>query len=99
MNNMIFLSTKIEAMIFKSLGFDVFIIHDENDLTTFFNKLNDEIKVIGYDSDLSELILKFKNEKNSFPMFLELPLDESHIGKKTMEIKEKIKKSIGIDLL
>ena len=43
---------------------------------------------------------KHKQKKSAdYPLFLELPLNNEQMGKKTLEIKESIKKSIGIDLL
>lgn len=98
MSEQIFISNKKEATLFNAIGFKVYILNSEAEINELFKSLTNQTKVIGYDSDLKEVILKYKRY-DGYPLFLEIPFNSLQKGDKQMEIKEKIKKSIGIDLL
>ena len=99
MSELIFISTNSKAIVFSAMGFKVHILKEE-DFLNFLSHLNKNIKLIGYDQSVSHIISKNKkNKQNVFPLLLELPLEEENIGNKLFEVKESIKKSIGIDLL
>lgn len=99
MNELIYISNKSEAMIFKAIGFEVFIVENEKNVLDLIKNNYSTVKIIGFDSQFRSIISEIKKEEHIYPIFLEIPLDKSNIGGKTNEIKEKIKKSIGIDLL
>jgi len=98
MSEQIFISNKKEATLFNAMGFKVYILNKEDEVNELFKTLTKETKVIAYDSDLKDMILKFKRYEG-YPLFLEIPFSSDKKGSKQLEIKEKIKKSIGIDLL
>ncbi|CCV64733.1 V-type ATP synthase subunit F [Alteracholeplasma palmae J233] len=100
MNNLVFISTKKESEALSAVGFEVFIIDEKQQLIKVLKELNHYVKVIAYDSELKDLIKVYQQEKKGvYPIFLELPLESKNIGNKVLDMKERIKKSIGIDLL
>lgn len=99
MNELIFISTNSKAIVFSAMGFKVHILKAE-EIINFLGHLDKNIKLIGYDQSVRDSVNVYKkNKQNVFPLLLELPLEEENIGNKLFEVKESIKKSIGIDLL
>ncbi|MFA5560940.1 MAG: hypothetical protein WC964_04110 [Acholeplasmataceae bacterium] len=100
MSELIFLSRKTEAYVFSALGFDVHIINELDEVQKILNSLDRNVKIIGFDPELKPVMDKYKDKKQTvYPILLELPLDGKETGSKVLEVKESIKKSIGIDLL
>lgn len=100
MAHMILISNKSEATLFKTVGFLVHIVSDEDEVREIIDDLNKEIKLIAYDSDYELVISHYKNKQTAlYPLYLALPLNKDKVGNKVAEIRESIKKSIGIDLL
>lgn len=100
MEKLIFLSKDQRANVFNAIGFKVYIFDTDDEITSFLHRLDKNVIVIGYDSRISLIVNNYKSQRNStIPLYLELPLDNEMAGHKLDEVKESIKKSIGIDLL
>mgnify|MGYP000908153276 CR=1 FL=1 len=100
MSELIFISNKSEAMIFSAMGFEVHIVNHSKEVLAVLENCISEVKVIAFDSVFETIIEDYKDKlQSAFPLFLELPMESSHLGSKINKIREKIKKSIGIDLL
>lgn len=100
MSQLIFISKKSESKVFNAIGFEVHVIKENHEINDILTNLNNKVVVVGYSSEIKHLINTFKQQKQSFfPLLLEIPLTEVNKDEKIMEIKESIKKSIGIDLL
>src|SRR5690554_143494 len=100
MEKLIFLSKDQRANVFNGIGFKVYIFDTDDEITSFLHRLDKNVIIIGYDSRISLIVNNYKSQRNStIPLYLELPLDSEMVGHKLDEVKESIKKSIGIDLL
>lgn len=100
MNQMILFSNKVESLVFNLIGFDTIIIEADDKLALYLKTISIDVKLIAYDAYFKDFFDKYRKEKhNLYPMFLELPLEKGNIGSKILDVKESIKKSIGIDLL
>ena len=100
MDELVLFSNKSEAILFKAIGFLVHVVSDEEEITEILKELPKAVKVIAYDSVFTSFFEHYtKNQKQLYPLYLSLPFDLSDEGKAISEMKESIRKSIGIDLL
>lgn len=100
MDDLILFSNKSEANLFKAIGFLVHIVSDEEELLEILKEKNKDIKIIAYDLVFNNFFNEYaKKQKELYPLYLPLPFDVKDEGKAISEMKESIRKSIGIDLL
>lgn len=99
-DELILFSNKSEAKLFHAIGFLVHIVADEEELLEILKETKDDVKVIAYDTALSSFFNDYsKKQKTLYPLYLPLPFSGKDEGKALSEMKESIRKSIGIDLL
>ncbi|MDY0214693.1 MAG: hypothetical protein RBS24_04140 [Bacilli bacterium] len=100
MDELILFSNKPTANVFKAIGFLVHIVNDEEELLEILKEKSKNVKIIAYDTHFNSFFNEYaKKQKDIYPLYLSLPLDEKDNGKALSEMKESIRKSIGIDLL
>ncbi|OQC50060.1 MAG: V-type ATP synthase subunit F [Tenericutes bacterium ADurb.Bin024] len=100
MDELVLFSNKSEAILFKAIGFLVHVVNDEEEITEILKELPKDVKVIAYDTTFTTFFEHYhKNQKQLYPLYLPLPFDTNDEGKAINEMKESIRKSIGIDLL
>ncbi len=100
MDELVLFSNKSEAILFKAIGFLVHVVNDEEEITEILKELPKDVKVIAYDTTFTTFFEHYcKNKKQLYPLYLPLPFDVNDEGKAISEMKESIRKSIGIDLL
>jgi len=100
MDELVLFSNKSEALLFKAIGFLVHVVSDEEEITEILKELPKDVKVIAYDTTFATFFEHYyKNQKQLYPLYLPLPFDAKDEGKAISEMKESIRKSIGIDLL
>ena len=100
MDELILFSNKATANLFKAIGFLVHIVSDEEELLEILKERSKNVKIIAYDTYFAPFFNDYqKKQKEMYPLYLPLPLSESDNGIALSEMKESIRKSIGIDLL
>jgi len=100
MDELVLFSNKSEAILFKAIGFLVHVVKDEEEITEILKELPKEVKIIAYDTFFTSFFTEYtKNQKQLYPLYLPLPFNTEDEGKAISEMKESIRKSIGIDLL
>lgn len=100
MDELVLFSNKSEAILFKAIGFLVHVVNDEDEMKEILKELPKDVKVIAYDTAFTDFFTEYsKNKKGLYPLYLPLPFAEEDEGKALSEMKESIRKSIGIDLL
>lgn len=100
MNELIFFSNKNEANLFRAIGFAVHIVSEEEEIVEILKESGNDVKVIAYDPLFEPFFVTLKSKQKAlYPLFISLPLSEEDSGKAVSQMKENIRKSIGIDLL
>lgn len=100
MDELVLFSNKSEASLFKAIGFLVHVVNDEEELAEILSELSKDVKVIAYDTTFKSFFDNYsKNQKQLYPLYLPLPFNAEDEGLALSEMKESIRKSIGIDLL
>ncbi len=100
MDELILFSNKNEANLFRAIGFLVHIIREEEEILEILRETNMDVKVIAYDPAFETFFNAYKGKQKAlYPLFISLPLSETDSGKAISQMKENIRKSIGIDLL
>ncbi len=94
-------STHDNALIFQSIGIEVFISADVEVLIEHIkSSLSNEVKILLIDEDISDSIVEIKEryDDESYPIFLNLPFGDKLTGKSLNEMKKSIEKAIGISV-
>ncbi len=100
MDELILFSNKNEANLFRAIGFLVHIVRDEEEILEILRETKEEVKVIAYDPAFETFFSAYKTKQKAlYPLFISLPLRDEDNGKAISQMKENIRKSIGIDLL
>lgn len=100
MDELILFSNKSEANLFKAIGFLVHIVSDIEELSDILKERSKGVKIIAYDLFFADFFEEYaKKQKELYPLYLALPLNDEDTGKALSTMKESIRKSIGIDLL
>ncbi|HZJ89728.1 MAG TPA: V-type ATP synthase subunit F [Bacilli bacterium] len=100
MHELVLISNKQEATIFKTIGFLVHIVRDEEEIEEVMRELSKNVVLIAFDTVFADYfnILKEK-QKAIYPLYIPIPFTDEDSGKALLDVKENIRKSIGIDLL
>lgn len=100
MHELVLISNKREATIFKTIGFLVHIVRDEEELTEVMRELSANVKLIAYDTFFKDYFKDVtERQKEMYPLYLPIPFTGEDEGKALLDVRENIRKSIGIDLL
>ena len=100
MDELILFSNKSEAILFHAIGFLVHIVKDEEEVLEILKEGYKDAKVIAYDTVFTAFFKEYQTKvKELYPLFISLPFNDGDAGKALSEMKESIRKSIGIDLL
>ncbi len=100
MDELVLFSNTATANIFKAIGFLVHIVNDEEEVLEILKEKGKNVKIIAYDTFFAAFFNEYqKKQKEMYPLYLPLPLNDEDSGLALSEMKESIRKSIGIDLL
>lgn len=100
MDELILFSDKSEAKLFKAIGFLVHVVRDIEEVNEIIKEKGKGVKVIAYDTVFSTFFEELrKHQKELYPLYIALPFTEEDNGVAISQMKESIRKSIGIDLL
>lgn len=95
MKDIVLISKNEFTEIFNIIGIKNILINASN----FDYQILNNYKIIIYDYEIRNEILKFKNEKNNDDqIFLEISLKEENIGLSFIELLNNIEKSIGLTI-
>ncbi len=100
MPDLVLFSNKSEAILFKAIGFLVHIVDSDEEISEILKGTSKAVKVIAYDTALAAYFNELKHkQKELYPLYIPLPFSDGDTGRALSEMKESIRKSIGIDLL
>ncbi len=100
MHELILISNKHEATLFAAIGFHVHVVRDEEEISELLKELDKNVKIIAFDTVFAAYFEQVsENQTTIYPLYLSIPFTDDDKDKALLDVKESIRKSIGIDLL
>ncbi|MDY0345562.1 MAG: V-type ATP synthase subunit F [Bacilli bacterium] len=88
------------VFLFRSLGFQTFVINDEEMMKQAMEKIASEAQIIVIDEEMQTMIGDYRRRlsEKAFPIILALPIDKEASGQGLEKLRADVEKAIGLKL-
>ncbi|MFA5421681.1 MAG: V-type ATP synthase subunit F [Bacilli bacterium] len=88
------------VLLFRSLGFETFIINDEAKMKDTLENISSTAQIIVIDEGLQSLVGDYRNHfsEKAFPILIALPIDGLASGQGLEKLRSDVEKAVGLKL-
>ncbi len=94
------IATTENVYLFRSLGFETYVISDLDKTKQVIEKIASQAKIIVIDENLQSLINDYRTrlDEQAFPIIIALPIDQQATGQGLEKLRSDVEKAIGLRL-